>query len=116
MILLGCRLYDPAVAVSKATSALLAMTALDTTNLRIAFTVPAHGMVKVRLAGTVHGATTFPTILLGVMEGATVRGRVSPLGGLKNTAVATAMVTREHSLHPRLRYYRLWYDSRPLEA
>lgn len=94
MRLLGCRCYDPAVVVNKLTTAALALTALDTTNLRLAFTVPAHGMVRVRMAGVVHGATTFPSLLLGVLEGATVRGRVCPDGGLKNTAVATAMVTQ----------------------
>ena len=50
MNLLKAALYDPSVAVSKATSALLAMTALDTTNLRLAITVPAHGMVRFRLS------------------------------------------------------------------
>lgn len=95
MNLLGARLYDPAVAVTKATSALLAMTALDTTNLRIAFTIPAHGMVRVRMAGVIHGATTFPSVLLGVMDGATIRGRVAPVQSLGNTAVATAMVSIE---------------------
>jgi hypothetical protein len=92
---LGAKLYDPAAAVTKSTASLLAMTALDTTNLRITFTVPASGRVLVRLMGTVHGATTMPSILLGVMEGATVVARVSPIGGLKNTAVATAQVTQE---------------------
>lgn len=79
MNLLKAALYDPAGAVSKATSSLLAMTAFDTTNLRLAITVPAHGMVKFILRCTITGATTFPTILLGVMNGATVIGRVSPL-------------------------------------
>jgi hypothetical protein len=92
---LGGLCYDPAVAVTKNTTANLAMTAVDTTNLRIAFTVPTNGRVLVRLACTVHGATTFPSILLGVLEGSTVRMRVAPNGGLKNTAVATAMVTHE---------------------
>jgi hypothetical protein len=95
MNLLGAILYDPAVAVTRATSALLAMTALDTTNLRLTVTVPAHGMLRIRIRCIVHGATTFPTILLGCLEGSTVRGRVSPLGGLKTTAVATAQVTQE---------------------
>jgi len=97
MACLGAKLYDPAVAVTKATTALLAMTALDTTNLRIAFTVPASGRVLVRIQCVVHGATTMPTILLGVLEGSTVIARVSPIGGLKNTAVATAHVTQEAS-------------------
>ncbi len=97
MACLGAVVYDPAVAVTKSTAALLAMTALDTTNLRIVFTVPSSGRVLVRLQCTVHGATTFPTILLGVLEGSTVIARVSPIGGLKSTAVATAQVTQEAS-------------------
>ena len=95
MACLGSVLYDPAVAVTKATSALLAMTAIDTTNARITFTVPASGRVLVRIVCGVHGATTMPSILLGVMNGASVVARVAPIGGLKNTAVATAVVTQE---------------------
>lgn len=95
MNLLAAKLYDPAGAVTKATSALLAMTALDTTNLRLAITVPAHGMIRVRMAGVVHGATTFPSILLGVMNGSTILGRVAPVQSLGNTAVATALVNVE---------------------
>jgi hypothetical protein len=87
--------YDPAVAVNKATTSLLALTALDTTNLRLTFTVPASGRVLVRLKGQVHGATTMPSILLGVLEGAAVIGRAAPIGGLVNTAVATARVAQE---------------------
>jgi hypothetical protein len=93
--LLNAVLYDPAVAVTKATTAAQAMTALDTTNLRLAFTIPAHGKVRVRMAGVIHGATTFPSILLGVMNGSTVVGRVIPKQYLGNTAVATAMVKVE---------------------
>lgn len=95
MACLGAKSYDPAVAVTKSTAALLAMTALDTVNLRNTFTVPASGRVLVRLCGAVHGATTFPAILLGVLEGAVVIKREAPIGGLKSTAVATAMVTQE---------------------
>lgn len=87
--------YDPTTAVTAATTAALAMTALDTTNLRATFTVPTNGKVLVRMMCTVHGATTFPSILLGVLQGSTVIRRVSPIGGLKNTAVATAMATQE---------------------
>jgi hypothetical protein len=93
MNLLGARLYDPAGAVTKATSALLAMTAMDTTNLRLTFTVPAHGMVAVKLRGVVHGATTFPTVLLGVMNGSTVVGRVAAIQLLGNTAITTTMIS-----------------------
>lgn len=95
MACLGAKTYDPAVAVTKATTAALAMTAVDTANLRISFTAPASGRVLVRVCCTVHGATTFPSILLGVLEGATVIGRMAPIGGLKTTAVATAMSTQE---------------------
>lgn len=89
MNLLAAKLYDPAVAVSKATSALLAMTAFDTTNLRLAITVPAHGMVRFRLRCVITGATTCPTILLGVMNGATIIGRVTPLYQNDTANVAT---------------------------
>lgn len=95
MALLAAKTYDPAVAVTKATTAALAMTALDTTNLRLSFTVPANGSVLVRLQGVLHGATTFPQILLGVLEGATVRGRVAPVGGLTGTALATTFLPVE---------------------
>jgi hypothetical protein len=93
--LLGVKNYDPTTAVSKSTTADLAMTAIDTTNLRIAFTAPGSGKVWVRLKGVLHGATTFPQILLGVMDGATVKGRGSGMGGLKTTAVATAQLAVE---------------------
>lgn len=99
MTLLAGKLYDPAVAVSKATTAALAMTALDTTNLRLTFTVPSNGSVLVRLQGTLHGGSAtpwFPTIQLGVLEGSTVRGRLVPAGlpiGLVGSA--TMMLTVE---------------------
>lgn len=92
---LGAVLYDPATAVSKATTAAAAMVAFDTTNARITFTVGPSGRVLVRGVCGVHGATTMPTILLGVLSGSTVVARVAPIGGLKNTAVATAIVTQE---------------------
>lgn len=93
--LLGSKLYDPSGAVSKATTAALAMTAIDTTNLRITFTAPASGNVMVRLRAPVHGATTFPQILLGVMSGSSVVGRAAGIGALKTTAVATAQLVNE---------------------
>ena len=95
MACLGAINYDPATAVSKATTAALAMTALDTSNLRLTFTVPTSGRVLVRLRGVLHGATTFPQILLGVLEGATVRGRAAPVGGLTGTAAATTFLPVE---------------------
>lgn len=92
MNLLAGTLYDPAVAVNKVTTAAIALTALDTTNLRLVFSVPPSGRVLVRLGAVLHGATTFPSILLGVLEGSTVRGRAAPAQELGNTAVATALV------------------------
>lgn len=93
--LLGSLLYDPTAAVSLATTANLAMTAMDTTNLRITFTAPASGKVMVRMRGVLHGATTFPQILLGVLESSTVMGRSDPIGGLRTTALATAQLVQE---------------------
>lgn len=89
MNLIAGKLYDPAVAVSKATTSAIALTALDTTNLRLSFTVPPSGMLWVRMAGTLHGATTFPQIILGVLDGSTVKGRVSPMTGGGNLAATT---------------------------
>jgi hypothetical protein len=79
MNLLGAALYDPGTAASKATSSLLAMTALDTTNLRLTVTVPAHGMIRVKIRCAIAGSATPPSILLGVLVGATVKGRVNPV-------------------------------------
>ena len=92
MNLLAAKLYDPAVAVSKATSALLAMTAFDTTNLRLNVTVPAHGFVFFRMRCSLSGATTMPQVLLGVMNGATIVGRAVPQASLGGTALATTNV------------------------
>jgi hypothetical protein len=91
MSLLASAMYDPAAEVSKSTEARLKMTALDTTNLRLKFKAPANGAVLVRLKGQVIGATTFPRILLGVLEGATLKGRVSPIGSSPTFLAATLM-------------------------
>lgn len=95
MNLLKAALYDPAGAVSKSTATLIAMTAFDTTNLRLAITVPAHGMVRFKLQCTLEGATTFPQILLGVMNGAAIIGRVAPIGAPDGTALATTLATQQ---------------------
>jgi hypothetical protein len=87
--------YDPAAAVTKSTAALLAMTAIDTTNLRLSFTAPPNGIVLVRLQGTLHGAATFPQILMGVMSGATVLERVAPRGLPNGNLAATTFLTVE---------------------
>ncbi len=89
MNLLGAALYDPAGAVSKSTASLLAMTAFDTSNLRITATVPASGIVRVKMRCVLLGATTFPQILLGVLVGASVKGRQAPEVTIDGTALAT---------------------------
>jgi hypothetical protein len=93
--LLAAKNYNPAAAVTKATSALLAMTAFDTTNLRNTFTVPASGIVQVRMVGTIHGATTTPSLLFGVMSGATVVAAVAPATVWAGAQAATSLVNVE---------------------
>lgn len=95
MACLGSILLDPATAVTKSTTAALAMTAIDTALARITFTAPASGRVLVRIKATLHGATTFPQILLGVLEGSTVVMRVAPMAALAGTAAATTFVPVE---------------------
>lgn len=98
MNLLKATLYDPAIAVSKATTALLAMTAFDTVNLRLAITVPAHGMVLFKIrGGSVTGATTIPTLFLGVLNGATVLARIAPqdFPGTMNATTQTSPLYAE---------------------
>jgi hypothetical protein len=93
MQLLTGTLYDPSSAVAKATSSLLAMTAFDTSNLRLTFTTPVNcTAVLVRIRCNLSGATTMPQVLLGVLDGATVKGRQVALSALPGTALATTNV------------------------
>lgn len=92
MSCLAWKNYDPAVAATRATTAGAAMTAIDTTNLRNTFTVPPNGRVLVRLQGVLHGATTSPQILLGVMNGAAVVGKQAPKINVANLAATSLMV------------------------
>jgi hypothetical protein len=96
LALLAGKLYDPATSVTKSTASLLAMTAFDTTNLRVTFTAPASGIVWVRVRVPVAGATTFPHLLLGVLDGATIRFRGSPMGN-RAQSLATTALTQEVS-------------------
>lgn len=73
--ILGAINYDPGTAVAKAVTGNVAMTALDTTNLRISFTVPASGQVAVRLRSMCSGGTGTPVVNLGILESATVKFR-----------------------------------------
>lgn len=95
MACLGAVAYDPGTAVAKATTANLAMTAFDTTNARITFNAPQSGRVLVRIRCTLSGSTTFPQVLLGVLDGSTVMGRVAPMGALPGTAASTTNMTIE---------------------
>lgn len=80
--LLGSKTYDPSTKTNKSCAANLALTALDTTNLRVTFTAPSTGNVVCRLRCAVSDNTggAFPQILLGILEGSTIRGRQSPIG------------------------------------
>jgi hypothetical protein len=98
MNLLAAANYDPVGgAVTKATTSLIAMTAFDTSNLRLAFTVPSHGMVHVRMSCVHHGATTIAELLLGCLEGTTLRGRAAPSPMILGTSIAAALVKLEVS-------------------
>lgn len=91
MSLLGAVAYDPAVETEASTSGRAVMTAFDTTNLRITFTVPASGTVRVRITCTGHGAASYAQNLLGVVQGSTVMGRVAQSGRPSGQAAATTM-------------------------
>jgi hypothetical protein len=96
MACLGAVSYDPATAATASTATLIAMTALDTTNLRLTFTAPANGIVMVRLKGVTHGATSSPAIYLGVLDGATLKGRMAPSTTRPSTDTgATSQIVRE---------------------
>ena len=94
MSLLSAVNYDPATAVTKSTASLLAMTALDTTHLRLGFSVPSSGNVMVRMKTVIHGSASVPTILLGVLEAGAVKGRGVPIGQVV-AASATTMIAVE---------------------
>ena len=96
MALLASRQYDPAGVATVATTGASVMAIFDTTNLRNVFTVPPNGAVLARMRACTHGATTFPQTLLGILEGATVRGRMVPMGSLSGTGLATTRVALEN--------------------
>lgn len=89
MTLLAGTLYDPAVAVSKSGSSLLAMTAFDTTNLRATFKATTT-RVLVRI--TTQSSAAALQCLLGVLDGATVMCRTCPIGGLLSVAPYEALM------------------------
>jgi len=81
--------YDPGSAASVSTASAIAMTAIDTTNLRLTFTAPSNGTVMVRMRCCDHGAGSSPMILLGVLDGSTVKGRISPWSSTPGGASGT---------------------------
>ena len=90
MNLIAALLYDPAIAVTKSTSTLLALTAIDTTNVRLTFTVPSHGKVCVVICVTnATSAALQPLLMLGVLQGSTVKGRVVPMATLSSSTITT---------------------------
>lgn len=99
MNLLGAAHYDPAVAVSKATTAAIAMVALDTTNLRVTVVVPPSGRLQWEIdGGAIHGAATMPQIFLGVMAGATVHGRKAVEQDVSNLAATSLVFCRARGI------------------
>lgn len=95
MACLGSVLYDPATAATASTASALAMTAFDTTNMRITFTAPSSGNVLVRMRVAEKGAVTVPATLLGVLESTTVMGRQAPIVMGKQLAVAAGLMPHE---------------------
>jgi hypothetical protein len=95
-------LLDPATAVTKATSALLAQTAFDTSSARVTFAPPDLGrgagnemvIARIRVANK-GSATAIPATLLGVLDGATVRGRQAPAAFAKQYATVTGLSQHE---------------------
>jgi hypothetical protein len=98
MAIIRAKNYDPAATVTKSCAALLPMTVIDSTNLRNAFVVPFGGDVMVRIRCAVHGAATFPQILLGVIDGqGNIIGRVTPMASLMGTPLATTRMVLDAS-------------------
>lgn len=94
-MLLAVAIHDPATYTAFGLDVPRAMTAIDTVNLRVSFTAPDSGRVVVRLSGVIRGAETPADILLGVLEGATVRARKNPDIGRTIGATGTAMARIE---------------------
>lgn len=94
--LLAATLYDPAAVAGPSLASLLAMTVIDTTNLRHTFTCPASGRVLVRLRCVTSATTAQPIFYLGVLDGATIRMRQAVVGGNVNTG---AQLTTDHQVY-----------------
>jgi hypothetical protein len=82
---LAAKLYDPAsIATTASLASLLAMTAVDTTNLRVTFNTPASGpgssKVLVRCRAVAHGSTSIAMGQIGILDGSTVKLRMPAIG------------------------------------
>lgn len=89
--LLASTLFDPAVRVTVSTTTLAAMTAFDTTNLRLTFTAPASGsvLVRIRVPTQSSGGAATPVVMLGILDGSTVRLRVTPIAQPTSAGVSS---------------------------
>lgn len=67
--------YEPGTAQNKTTTS-TSLVAVDTTNLRATFTVPASGNVLVRLTARGSNSTSGANVYWGLLEGASQRGKV----------------------------------------
>jgi hypothetical protein len=78
-IALGAVMYDPATLDDPLIDlgAGAAMTAIDTTNLRLTFIAPPSGRVRAIFSGMIEEPLAAPAFLLGVLDGSTVKLRVA---------------------------------------
>lgn len=85
--------YDPATAASVSCASLLAMTAIDATNLTVSFTAPSNGSVIVKMTTMATGGSATPQVLLGVMEhsGGAVIARKVPQVAVQGTGVGSTI-------------------------
>lgn len=97
---LAATMYDPATEVFISLSGgQFAMTAFDTTNLRLTFTAPTSGRVRVKLALAARKSLTADSfhVFLGVLDGSTVKVRIpcfhGPLTSNVGTISADAVVS-----------------------
>lgn len=75
------------------------MTAADTANLRVTFTAPSNGTVLVRAKCQTTGMTaTQPQILLGVLDGSTVKVRMAPTAQPSNLTLNASNATGQEAI------------------
>jgi hypothetical protein len=93
--LLAAAHYDPSTAASVSAAVSTVMAALDTTNLRLAFTAPSSGNVYVRLRGVVSATSSNgECVLWGILDGATIRFRMRGVGGITSNGGSQLVTDR----------------------